>query len=226
MKNKRNNRQLYQDTFDQIKLSDEGYRQIRNMEESTMIHFDKQTKKRLGFRAAISLAALTVVLLSANGIAYAATGNTLIEQVAGHVSVYVNGKLCDEEKIPKFKDEDWNMNYQVSLDEGSDYSSKITMSEEAKDYGISFENDVVTGTEDSDDNPASTSHESFKTSLKQSKDTVYLVIEGIDKKAVQVDITQDYADGSAEGSVQIKNAEYRYKVSGTVEEYTIDFEKR
>lgn len=227
MKNKRSNKQLYQDTFDQIKLSDEGYRQIRNMEENTMIHFDKQNKKRLGFRAAISLAALTVVFLSANGIAYAATGSTLIEQVAGHVSVYINGKPYDGAKVTKFKDENGDINYQVSVDEKTDHKTEIIMNENPKDGDIAIANDdASSASEDTTKDSSSASQETLKTTIKQVDDAIYLIIEGISEKPVQVDITQDYADGSAEGTVQIENAEYQYKVSGTVEKYTIDFEKR
>ena len=226
MKNKRSNKQLYQDTFDQIKLSDEGYRQIRNMEENTMIHFDKQTKKRLGFRAAVTLAALTVVFLSANGIAYAATGSTLIEQVAGHVSVYINGKPYDGAKVTKFNDENGDTNYQVSVDDKPGQNTEIIMGEAAKDYDISLEDDTITINGKSDADSSSASQETLKTTVKQVDDAIYLIIEGISEKPVQVDITQDYADGSAEGTVQIEKAEYQYRVRGTVEEYTVDFEKR
>lgn len=221
MKNERNNKQLYQDTFDQIKLSDEGYRQIRNMEENTMIHFDKEGKKRLGFRAAITLAALTVVFLSANGIAYAATGSTLVEQVAGHVSVYINGKPYDGAKVTKFKDENGDINYQVSVDEKTDQKTEIYMEE----GGVDILNDTESSAKE-DTTKNSSSQETLKTTVKQVDDAIYLIIEGISKEPVQVDITQDYADGNAEGMVKIENAEYQYRVSGTVEEYTIDFEKQ
>lgn len=215
MKNKRSSKQLYQDTFDQIKLSDEGYRQIRNMEENTMIHFDKQTKRRLGFRTAISLAALTVVLLSANGIAYAATGSTLMEQVAEHIYVYVDGKPYDSIKVTKFKDENENTNYQITLDD------------KAKTVTITEEGEAATGNQKSKDTKAPASkQENLKTSVKQVDNTTYLIIKGISEKPLKVDITRDYADGSAEGTVQIEKAEYQYKVSGTLEEYTIDLEKR
>ena len=225
MKNERSNKQLYQDTFDQIKLSDEGYRQIRNMEENTMIHFDKERKKRLGFRAAITLAALTVVFLSANGIAYAATGSTLIEQVAGHVSVYINGKPYDGAKVTKFKDENGDINYQVSVDEETDHKTEIVMGEKPTDGSIAIVNDETSSaTEDTAED--SSSQENLKTTVKQVDNAIYLIIEGISEKPVQVDITQDYADGSAEGSVQIENTEYQYRVRGTVEEYTVDLEKR
>lgn len=231
MKNKRSSKQLYQDTFDQIKLSDEGYRQIRNMEENTMIHFDKQTKRRLGFRTAISLAALTIVLLSANGIAYAATGSTLIEQVAEHIYVYVDGKPYDSIKLTKCKDENGNNSYQVTVDD------------KAKTVTITEEGEAATGNKKSKDTKAPASkqetdvkaetkkgtqdeQENLKTSVKQVDNTTYLIIKGISEKPVKVDITRDYADGSAEGTVQIETAEYQYKVSGTLEEYTIDLEKR
>lgn len=227
MKNERNNKQLYQDTFDQIKLSDEGYRQIRKMEEDTMIHFDKQHKKRLGFRAAITLAALTVVFLSANGIAYAATGTTLVEQVADHVSVYINGKPYDGAKVKKFKDKNGDINYQVSVDDKKDHRTEIIMEEKPKDDSIATVNDDASSApEDTTENSSSASQESLKTTVKQIDDATYLIIEGISEKPVQVDITQDYADGSAEGTVQIENAKYQYKVRGTIEEYIVNFEKR
>ena len=190
-----------------------------------MIHFDKQTKKRLGFRTAISLAALTVVLLSANGIAYAATGSTLIEKVAGHVSVYVNGKPYDGAKVTKFKDKNGDINYKVSVDEKTDHKTEIYMEELPKDGDVAIVNDNASSSP-KDTTKESASQETLKTTVKQVDDAIYLIIEGISKKPVQVDITQDYADGNAKGTVQIENAEYQYKVRGTVEEYTIDFEKR
>lgn len=228
MKNKQSNKQLYQDTFDQIKLSDQGYRQIRNMEENTMIHFDKERKKRMGFRAAVSLAALTVVFLSANGIAYAATGNTLIEQVAEQVSVYINGKPYDVEKIKKSKDKDGNINYQVSLDEKTGNNAfEIYTGGTPEDSNDSSKKDTASSaSEDTAKDPSSTSQEIPKTTLKQVEDTIYLIIEGISEKPIQVDITQDYADGSAQGTLQIGNKTYQYGVRGTVDEYTIDLEKQ
>lgn len=227
MKNKRSNKQLYRDTFDQIKLSDQGYRQIRNMEENTMIQFNKKQKKRMAYRAVVSLAALTVVFLSANGIAYAATGSTLIEQVVGHVSVYINGKPYDGAKVTKIQDKNGDTHYQVTVDEKTDHSTEIHMDESVKDGNISIEKDAASSTpEDTAKDPSSASQETPKTTVKQVDDTIYLIIEGISKKPVQVDITQDYANGSAEGTLQIKNAEYQYSVRGTLEEYTVDFEKR
>lgn len=227
MKNERNNKQLYRDTFDQIKLSDQGYRQIRNREENTMIHFDKERKKRMAFRGAVSLAALTVVFLSANGIAYAATGSTLIEQVAGHVSVYINGKPYDGAKVTKIQDKNGDTHYQVSVDEKTDHSTEIIMDESPKDDKVVIENgDASSAPEDIAGNSSSASQETPKTTVKQVDDIIYLIIEGISKKPVQLDITKDYADGNAEGTVQIENEEYRYGVRGTVEEYTVDLEKQ
>lgn len=227
MKNERSNKQLYRDTFDQIKLSEQGYRQIRNWEENTMIHFDKKQKKRMAYRAAVSLAALTVVFLSANGIAYAATGSTLIEQVAGHVSVYINGKPYDGEKVTKIQDKNGDTRYQVTVDEKTDQSTEIRMEESAKGSTVSDEKSAASSApEDTVKDPSSASQETPKTTVKQVDDTIYLIIEGISKKPVQVDITQDYADGSAEGKLQIKNTEYQYRVRGTLEEYTVNFEKR
>lgn len=227
MKNERSNQQLYRDAFEQIKLSDQGYRQIRNMEENTMIHFDKKQKKRMAYRIAVSLAALTVVFLSANGIAYAATGSTLVEQVVGHVSVYINGKPYDGAKVTKIQDKNGDTHYQVTVDEKTDHSTEIHMDESVKDGNISIEKDAASSTpEDTAKDPSSASQETPKTTVKQVKDVIYLIIEGISEEPVQVDITQDFADGSAKGSIQIGNNEYQYGVRGSIEEYTIDLEKR
>lgn len=210
---KQTNRQRYRDIFDQIKLSDEGYRQIRNMEENTMIHFNHQNKKRIGFRVAVSLAACAIVLLSANGIAYAATGSTLIEQVAEHVSVYVNGKPYPVSKISKSKDKNGNTQYRVSIDDNKDSSARVEVDESQNTEKIS-------------DPSSSTAQEEIKTSVKQINDTIYLILEGISEKPVQVDITKDYADGEAKGIVPIEGGEYQYCVKGTVTEYSVDLEKK
>lgn len=250
MKNEQNNRQRYHDAFDQIKLSEEGYRQIRNKEETTMIHFHKQTKKRLGFRTAVSLAALAAVFLSANAIAYAATGSTLIEQAEHHISIYINGKRYDDAKITKHKDNDGNTYYTASLDDTASpdgkgsQSTTIVMEEEIDEPEISIQTDNASNTSEASskdksaspepktattdystsETTASVTHNTLSTAVKQVGDTIYLQIEGMTKKPVRVDITKDFADGSAEGTVQIKHVNYQYKVAGTVEENTIDLE--
>lgn len=210
---KQDNRQRYRDIFDQIKLSDEGYRQIRNMEENTMIHFNYQSKKRIAFRTAVSLAACAIVFLSANGIAYAATGSTLIEQVTEHVSVYINGKPYQGSKISRSKDKNGNTQYQVSVDEN-------------KDSSVSIKTDESNDQENNTGSTATAAQEEIKTSVKQVNGTVCLILEGISEKPVQVDITKDYADGRAKGSVQIEGIEYQYYVKGTIEEYSVDIEKK
>ncbi len=238
MKNEQSNKQRYHDAFDQIKLSEEGYRQIRNREENTMIPFHKKTKKRLGFQTAACLAALTLVFLSANGIAYAATGSTLVEQMEKHISIYINGKPYDGAKVTTHEDENGDTFYTVSLeekknqsttivmDEIDDESATVVMNETGDKSDISIETNPASSTpETKTKDNASVSYTALKTSIKQIEDSVYLSIEGLTKKPFMVDITENFADGCAEGTVQIKNVDYQYKVTGTVEEYTIDFEK-
>lgn len=248
---KQNNRQRYRDIFDQIKLSDEGYRQIRNMEENAMIHFNQQNKKRMGFRVAVSLAACAIVFLSANGIAYAATGSTLIEQVTEYVSITINGKPYQGSKITKSKDKNGNTQYRVSVDENTDHSVGIEVDESNNENHTSKDSDHTTDNQDTatdkhspngidnatDENaPAAqeniigqtspVAEKEIKTSVKQVDDTIYLILEGISKKPVQVDISKDYTDGKAKGSIKIEGIDYQYSVEGTVTEYSVDLERK
>ena len=59
--------------------------------------------------------------------------------------------------------------------------------------------------------------------LKKEGKKTYLVIGEAEKK---IDITKDFADGDAKGKFELDGQTYKYHVSGTVEKYDINIEKK
>lgn len=107
------NKQLYKDTFDSLKMSEEGLRKVRNMSEK------RKTVKR-GFRVAVAVAALAIVVAAGNAGIYAATGDTLIDKVTQQVSIYINGQKAEDSDYKTYTNEDGSTTYEVTVpDDGS-----------------------------------------------------------------------------------------------------------
>ena len=214
MKKATDNKQRYKDTFDQFQLSEEAYRQIRNMEETIMdTNFEKNKKRRAGFAVIVSLASLAVVFLSANGIVYAATGDNILEQFKQHVTFYINGEPTEADGIGKYgKDKDGNPYYEFKVDLPEEDSS-------GKEE-VSVESNMEIGSFTI--NPAE--NENFKTSVKQENKKTYFVIEKTEGNPLKIDITKDFADGKASGTFEMEGGKYQYHITGDVEEYSVDVE--
>ena len=206
-----NNKQLYKDTFDSFKMSEEALREVKNMSEN-----NKKNRGKTGFRVAAAVAAVVLVFALGNGAVYAATGSAPVTKVAGkvieHVSVYINGKKADDSAVKTYVDEDGNTHMEVSVD--PDDKTTVETFATSEDDNLSMDAEFK-----SEDGSGEIDFKTMSGVLKQEGDKVFLVIENNLKT---IDITEDFSDGSAEGKVKIEGREYKYSVSGTVEEYNIN----
>jgi len=128
-----NNKQWYQETFDQLVMSEESIRKVKNME--------KKEKKRMraGFRVAVTMAVLAAVFVVGNVAVYAATGDTLIEKGIEKVSLFIDKKEVDIKEMEKHIDQNGNSHYKITLDDAEHkvtiYEKKQLISRELKKEG-------------------------------------------------------------------------------------------
>ena len=113
-----NNKQLYKETFDAMQMSDESIRKVKNMSEK----MNQKRRLKAGFRAAIAAACLVAVFAIGNAAVYASTGSSLVERV----SLYINGKKADVDRITKGKDKNGNDYYKIELDGTKEKSAGIS----------------------------------------------------------------------------------------------------
>ena len=197
-------KQFYKETFDSIQMSEESIRKVKNMSENNK----KKRRLKNGFRAAIAAASLAAVFAIGNAAVYAATGSSLVEKAAEKISVYINGEKADVDSITKGKDENGNDYYEIKLDENKDHSAEIQVEEN------------MTGELKNNSSGMDFPSTRFK---KDGKKT-YLLVGGEEEDKNIVDITKDFQDGKAEGSVIYNGIPYLYKVSGTAEKHNITIE--
>lgn len=133
------------------------------------------------------VAALTlVVLVGGNGAVYAATGNSLFHTVM----IYVNGKGYVA-----------NLEEQVDEDGNVYYSGTYEVEDGAESVFITNEAEI---TEDV------TYEIQMNTVNVQEKDGKLYLVDG----DMELDITEDLADGEASGAYEKDGVTYQYEVSG------------
>lgn len=206
------NKQWYKDTFDEMMMSEEAIRKVKGIMEK------KENKRmRTGFRVAVTMAALAVVFVVSNVAVYAATGSTLVEKGIEQVSVFIDKKKVDVKEIKQYKDKDGNSVYEIEVDDKKGHEAEIRSSWNEKN----MKEENMSGVMDVDDTDAQITL--IGRELKKEGKKTYLVI-GEDEK--EIDITKDFADGDAKGKFELDGQTYKYHVSGTVEKYDINIEKK
>lgn len=148
----------------------------------------KNKNKKISFvKKAAMVAALTlVVLVGGNGAVYAATGNSLFHTVM----IYVNGKGYVA-----------NLEEQVDEDGNVYYSGTYEVEDGAESVFITNEAEI---TEDV------TYEIQMNTVNVQEKDGKLYLVDG----DMELDITEDLADGEASGAYEKDGVTYQYEVSG------------
>lgn len=125
---------LYKETFEQIKLSEECLRKVKNME----VNEKKEKKFRVRF-AAVAVVVLGIFACG-NIITYAATGNNLVKQI----SVSIDGEKKTEELITN---PDGSYEYDYTGKDGAEYEFRVepgkTEEEFDFDYNINTKKDEV-----------------------------------------------------------------------------------
>ena len=176
-------KQDYQDTFNEVHAPAELSRKVMNMARTE----NKKTAVSFARRfAAVAAIALTV-FVGGNGIAYAATGNSLLKTV----KVYINGSGYEtqlEEKV----DENGVTYYEGTFEDvEGDLSMVITddMEFEEGSYDVTIETEGVPD-------------------VVEENGKIYLT-DG----DVKIDITDDLKDGKASGSYDKGEMTFKYEVT-------------
>ena len=206
------NKQRYKETFDTMMLSEERIRKVKSMIEKN----GKKKIRRTGFRVAVSAAVLTAIFLIGNVAVYAATGSTLVEKGMEKVSFCVkkDNVSVTGEVIKTEKDKDGNTSYEMKSKDGQ-VSSRISVNNR---YLETESISVVAGTDDKE-----LAVRLISARLEKEGKKVYLVIGDKEKR---LDITKDFADGTAKGEFELDGESYQFVVAGTVEKNDIEIKQR
>ena len=206
------NKQRYKDTIDTMMLSEERIRKVKSMIEKN----GKKKIRRTGFRVAVSAAVLAAVFLIGNVAVYAATGSTLVEKGMEKVSFCVkkDNVSVTGEVIKTEKDKDGNTSYEMKSKDGQ-VSSRISVNNR---YLETESISVVAGTDDKE-----LAVRLISARLEKEGKKVYLVIGDKEKR---LDITKDFADGTAKGEFELDGESYQFVVAGTVEKNDIEIKQR
>ena len=206
------NKQRYKETFDTMMLSEERIRKVKSMIEKN----GKKKIRRTGFRVAVSAAVLTAVFLIGNVAVYAATGSTLVEKGMEKVAFCVkkDNVSVTGEVIKTEKDKDGNTSYEMKSKDGQ-VSSRISVNNR---YLETESISVVAGTDDKE-----LAVRLISARLEKEGKKVYLVIGDKEKR---LDITKDFADGTAKGEFELDGESYQFVVAGTVEKNDIEIKQR
>ena len=122
-----NNKKLYKDTFDSLQMSDESLRKVRNMSKN------EKRKRIFKVRYATVMAAIVALFVVSNGVAYAATGSTIVEHVANNIKVIdKNGENVDVD-VTK---ENGNVKYKFKGSDGSENVLELPESDGKNEYDI------------------------------------------------------------------------------------------
>lgn len=153
----------------------------------------KLRKKKVWKNAMTTVAALAICFVASNGICYAATGSTWTEKVL----LYINGEPTQQEIT-------WQQDGDVT------YAEMEVEVDEAGEVVV-YHEETVPGDEE-------TSYEymTLVTEVVEEDGKIYLVING-----EKTDITEDFADGSCSGTVEMDGVVITYQVDGNANEYSI-----
>jgi len=203
MKEEKENRTYYQNTFNEVHASENLLRKVEMMNSKNGKNAFKRTLKKSWAAAA----ALAFIFVSSNMITYAATGNPWITYAATgnpwvfHITlpdgslgvVTVNG--YEDENSTSDSGSEYTLSYeQAGVDAASQNSTEVASPTPS-------ENDIA--------------DDSF---LETDGEKVYLNVNHLRV----ADVTEDIKDGSCRGTFQSNGENYIYQITGTVEEPSID----
>lgn len=196
------NSEYYKKAYDEVHAPAALLGKVMNMKKERKEIKKKSTAKKWLTAAA----ALALCFVASNGISYAATGETWVQKV----TIYLNGEPYEQDVtfhqegdmfIGEFElpDADEDTVQYVVLDEMADAVDAVD---------VNYSTEVASSC-------------TITTELVQEDDRVYLVIN--DDTANRVDITEDFADGSAAGQYDgFEGMTLKYTVTGNVEEYSVE----
>lgn len=224
------NEELYRETFDEVHIPQALLGKVRNMDMEK-----KKITRRSKLRYAVAaLGIMAAVFFASNGICYAATGSTWV----GKVTFTINGKKMEKNMTWTKKDDGTLVGQaKISGQNGEDETHTFIIDEysagkngeptEMPDIEIVTDKDAASVTRKENgasvEGEAATGVSVDDVVLEQEDGRVYLVAKEGGQVMAKEDITEDFADGTASGQIIWGGVTYQYHVSGTVEEYDIDF---
>lgn len=200
------NSEYYKKAYDEVHAPAALLGKVMNMKKERKEIKKKNTAKKWLTAAA----AMALCFVASNGISYAATGETWVQKV----TIYLNGEPVEQDVtfhqegdmfIGEFELPDVEDPAYVVIENDGDTAGDVDIS--AYTQSNAFSQTVSDGINDI-----------MNTDLVQENDRVYLIING--DNANRIDITEDFADGSATGTYTgLEGVSLRYTVTGNMEEY-------
>lgn len=206
----------YKESYDDIVLGEEKIEQIKDFEQLKEWREKKSLQRRTQRirKVLVAAAVVAVVFLAGNTIAYAKTGESLVQHTEKAVRIVIKR----EAKTPGV--------YEATIKE-SDADINVMI----------VDDDKVQKVHDAGESPAGTKkiyiHDAHDAEiemhfipdveLEQRGDKIYLVVT--DDVKEEIDITEDFADGKATGKFSVEGKKFRYKVTGDIDKYNIDTEQ-
>lgn len=205
MSTKKENYEFYRKTFDKLHASDELVRKVKNMTT------EKRKTKMYAFKKVICVAAAAAMIFAvSNIVTFAATGETLVEMLT--TKVIYNGKAQDIE-ITKNTDENGEVSYNWNVELEDENGNPL-------EFSFDYDEEV-----DGEYNYGPGVMEFYSAGkLVEEDGRIYLTMTSPE---IKEDITEDFADGKATVTVDLKGTDYitesiTVTVEGTLDDYTVD----
>lgn len=197
------NKKLYKDTFNKINMSDDALEKIRNMSANEI-----KPKKIFRFKYATAVAALAFMFVLSNVIVYAASGETLIQKIA----VSINGETHTANMKGTEKVGGTYYKFKITYKNGYVNEFGFLTDEAPADW----DKDKIALESGTNDNLDEVDNMLYS-EVKEKDGKVYLVI---DYGLKEIDITEDYQDGKADGEFQLDGESYKYTIEQIVDHIT------
>lgn len=209
------NKEYYQSVFDEVHVPQDVLGKVMDMGMKEK----KLKKKKVWKNAMTTVAALAICFVASNGICYAATGSTWTEQVL----LYINGEPVQKE-VTWHEDADGvYATFELEAEDGDEivYYEEIEPTQNGGTMDeIEFTDDMFEDLEiDYGNYEIGYDEMMLVVEIVEENGSVYLVIN-----EEKIDITEDFADGSCSGTVELEGSSFTYQLDGTVEEYSIQIQ--
>lgn len=192
------NEKWYKETFEKVHVPKELLGKVMNMENQT------ERKIKRGWRYAMGTLAVTFGLfIASNGICYAATGETWVSKM----TIYFNGEKIEKD-VTWQENEDGTFSGTVDM-EGDEEVELFAITDdvmmEQDGFSYSFNGEDIT-----EDERYAIVDCKVETNVDGS---VWLRVNENETCVMEVDLTDDLADGKAEGDMSYDGFTYHYQVT-------------
>ena len=198
-----NLKKYVQNTYEELHAPEGLRRKVMNMTEMKA----KKTGMSVGKKLAMAAAIAAVLFAGSNGVAYAMTGSTWVENVVARINV--NGVWQDVE-MEGVVLEDGTVQYSTTLNVEDEDSVEIVLVSDAADADslkISAGDDAESSSPEVYVVMDATTTVESNIGVVKEDDSVYFVDGDI-----KIDITEDMADGAASVSYEKDGEIYQYEV--------------